>query len=135
MPPYMWMCPICLDAPYMFRCYHMFGCTPCKVEFPHMFVWPPAYLDAPISLDIPCMFGCPPVCLYTPMFALAHMFGCLLYVWVPLMFGHLSVWLGALHMFGAHVCLDATKCMGAFKGMRDIQTYGGCPNIQGHPNV
>ena len=53
-----------------------------------------------------------PPCLETPC-----MFGCPPYVWLP------------------PVCLDAAKCMGASKGMRDIQTYGECPNIQGHPNV
>ena len=40
------------------------------------------------------------------------------------------VCLDALHMFGCPtVCLDAAKCMVASKGMRDIQTYGGHPNI------
>ena len=39
-------------------------------------------------------------------------------------------------MFGCPtVCLDATRYMVASKGMRDIQTYGGCPNIQRHLNI
>ena len=52
------------------------------------------------------------------------------------MFGWPSVCLDALHMFGCPtVCLDAAKCMVASKGMRVLQTYGGCPNIQGHPII
>ena len=68
-----------------------------------------------------------PTCMIGhPMFALPHMFGCLLYVWVPSVFGYPSVWLDALHMFGCPpVHLDAARCMGASKGMRDIQTYRG----------
>ena len=71
------------------------------------------------------------------MFALPHMFGCphvwtsLCMVGCPHMFGHPSICLDALHMFSCPtVCLDAAKCMVVSKGMRDIQTYGECPNIQ-----
>ena len=120
--------PICLDAPPV--------------------CWVPPYVWMAV-----CMFGCPylfghppyiwmPTCIFdTPMFALPHMFGCPLYVWVPPTFGHPTC-LDTPCMFGCPlyvwllpVWLDAAKCMVASKGMRDIQTYWGCPNIQGHSNI
>ena len=103
-PLYIWMPPICLD-------------TLISLDA-HLYVWTPPLFALPICLDAPCMFGCP-------------------------LFGHPSIWLDAphdwkppvcldvLHMFGCPpICLDAAKCMVASKGRRDIQTYGGCPNIQ-----
>ena len=132
--PYIWMPPMCLDAPCMFKCHHMFGCIPCMFGCP-MFGHLP-YVWMPI-----CMFGHPHV-------SLPHMFGWPLYVWVPPcldtpLYGWMPphVWTPPC-MFGCPhyvllppICLDATKCMGASKGMMDIQTYRGCPNIQRHPNV
>ena len=129
--------PIHLDAPYSWM-------HPCVFECPHMFGWSPVCLDASICLDVhlyvwcPHMFGCPPVCLDTPcMFALPHLFGCPLYVWCSLhlntpLYGWMSphVWtppcifVCSPYVWLPPVCLDAPKCMGASKGMRDIQTYG-----------
>ena len=58
------------------------------------------------------------------------------YIWMPPVYLDATMCLDDLHMFGCPtVCLDAAKCMVASKGMRDIQTYGGCPNIQGHLNI
>ena len=64
----------------------------------------------------PLYVGMPPICLDGPIFLdTPCMLGCPPYVWLP------------------HVCLNGAKCMGACKGMWDIQTCGGCQNIQGHP--
>ena len=67
----------------------------------------------------------PPVCLD------AH-----LYVWMPPCLDT-PICLEPHVGFDAPICL-AAPCMfgcpqmyGASKGMRNIQTYGGCPNIQG----
>ena len=94
-------------------------------------------LDAPVCLDGPHMFEYPPVCLdnlhvCTPPYVWIPL--CLdtpLYGWMPHMFGQPLVCLDALHVWLPPVCLDTAKCMVASKGMRDVQTYGGCPNIQG----
>ena len=92
-------------CPHTFGCSHMLGCTCCKFGCPHMFGHP-ICLDAHLYVWTPPMFGCPcmfgwATCLNTPC-----MFGCFPYVWL------------------SPVCLDAPKCMGASKGMREIQTYG-----------
>ena len=61
---YVWMPPVCWDAPCMFECPHI---PPCMFGHPHIFgcpcmLWcsyawmPPACLDTPICLD-------PPICL------------------------------------------------------------------------
>ena len=81
------------------------------------------------------MFGCTPVCFYTPYVCTPP------YVWMPSMFGHTSVWLddptvwippcifGCLpYVWLYAICLDAAKCIGVSKGMRDIKTYGECTN-------
>ena len=117
MPPYNWM-------PDMFGYPLYFKMQPYVWTHP-LYIWMCLYVWTP-----PYILGCTPVCLDTLMFALPP------YVWMPPMFGHPSVWLDALHMFVCPiVCLDAAKCMMVSKGMRDIQTYGGCPNIQGHTNI
>ena len=62
--PYVWMHPVCLDAPYMF------GCTPCMFGCPH--VWTLAVcLDAPMFGHHPYIWM-PPICL-----------DALLYIWMP----------------------------------------------------
>ena len=114
MPPVCLDATICLDAPYVWMAFCMFGCLIC--------------LDTPVCLDAPCMFGHPP-CLYS------HMFGCPLYVCLPpCLDTPLYGWMPP-HIWLCPVCLDAAKCMEASTGMRGIQTYRECPNIQGHPNV
>ena len=38
--PYVWIPPVYLDAPSMFRCHHMFGC--------HLYIWTPPMFAVPI---------------------------------------------------------------------------------------
>ena len=136
MPPCMLGHPPCLYAPYVWM---IFGCPITHNTKKACFVslkgcpYAPIHVDAPCTsttkktsfvrlrgvhmppchiLMPPCMFGCP------FMLRCHHMFGCPPYVWLP----HLYVWM-------------LSKCMVASKDMRDIQTYGGCPNIQGHLNI
>ena len=87
LPPYFWMPPVCLGAPYV--------CTPlCIVDSP--LVWTPSVcLDALHMFDFPlCMFGC-----------------CQMYSGIPRYEGHPN--------------------MGASKHTRGIQAYRGHPNIWG----
>ena len=72
---------ICVDAPCILGCPHMFG-------------WPPVCLNAAICLDTSCMFAFPP-CLDT-----TYMFVC-----PPLCLDVPPVCLDTLCMFG--LCLDA----------------------------
>ena len=127
---------IYLDAPCMFRCPHMFGCSPCMFGCSpcmfgcfNVFGWPP-YVWMPPYVWIPHMFGLhpyvwmPPVCLGAPyirtplcmvrlphIFGHPHMFGCPPYVWLP------------------PVCLDSPQMYGC------IQRYEGHPNIWGCLNI
>ena len=111
-PMYVWISPICLDAPCMFgwmmfgsllyiyntnkACFvRLRGCPYAPIHLYAPYVWIPLYVWAPLSLDAPCMFGhshmfgCPhmfgwlPICLDA-----LHMSGCPLYVLMPDMFGH-----------------------------------------------
>ena len=114
--------PICLDAPCMLGCPHIFGwplvcldapmfgyplyvrMPTCMFGCPHMFGHPPVGLDAPICLDtpyvwLPHMFGHPHIFGCTPC-----MFGCP-NVWItPCKFGHPYVWMPP-------VCLDTPICL------------------------
>ena len=155
--------PICLNAPCMLGCPHMFGWPPlyldapnmplCMFEHPHMFGCP-CMLGYHLCLDAPCMLGYPhmfrcPICLddvWVPPVHTQHKESMLCqtkgdvhmrpYIWMCPVCLDATICLDALHMFGCPtVCLDAAKCMVASKGMRDIQTYEGCPNIQGHLNI
>ena len=79
--------PIHLYAPCMFRCCHMFGCTPymfgCLHMFghpiyldAHLYIWTPPYVcTLPICLMLPVCLGAP--CVWTPlcMVRCLHMFG------------------------------------------------------------
>ena len=117
----------------MFRCCHVFGCTPCILDA-HQYVW-----------TLPC--------LHSP-----NMFGCPLYVWVPPMFGHPYVWLDAPTCLDAPLYVwmpptvwgiqtwecpniqEASKHRGAqtYRGLSKhwgIQTYRGCPHIWGYLNI
>ena len=110
--PYIWMPPVCMDAPCMFRYCHMF------------WMLPPVCLNTPVCLDAPiCLDGTPVcldahICLNTPI--CSWMPSCMIgqphvctppYVWMsPCMFGC------------SPICLDTARCMGTSKGMRDPQT-------------
>ena len=128
--PHTFACPLYMHNTKKTCFVRLRGCLYATIHLDTLYVWMPPCLDGPLYVWTP------------PIFALFHMFGCSLcldtplYGWMPHMFGHPPVCLDALHMFGCPtVCLDAAKCMVASKGMRDIQTYGRCLNIQGHPNV
>ena len=109
--------PVCLDAPCMLRCPHMFGCTLCMFGFPHIFGWPLYVWTAP-------MFACPPICLDTPHVCTQ------LYAWLPPMFGHPSVWLDAPHVWTPPVYLDALHMFGCLHCM-----FGCCQMYWWHPKV
>ena len=119
--------PICLDAPV-------------SLDAAICLDVPPVCLGAPICLDGPCMFGCS-ICFDTTMFYSPYMFGCLFYVWVPPMFGHLSM-VGCHHMFGhplyvwmPSICLADPCIIGCCQMYGGIQRYEEHPNIWVHPNV
>ena len=71
MPPYIWMPPVCLDAPHVWMTPSMFGHAPCLNAL--------IYLDTSICLMPPSMFGHPhfvwmpfvclgaPICMDTPI--------------------------------------------------------------------
>ena len=91
MSPYVWMPPVCLDAPCTYTtqrkaCYvRLRGCP-----------------YAPIHLDAPCMFGRP------------HMFGCPQYVWMPPVCLDTHCLFGHPHIFGhPPVCFDTPICLDA----------------------
>ena len=104
------ICPIHLDASICVDAPCMFGC-------PHMFGWPPVCLNAPICVDTPCMFACPHV--WTPTICLdaticlntTNIFGCpAVCLDAPCMLGWpISVALLAM-LFSLLQCLDA-PCM------------------------
>ena len=117
MLPYVWIPPVCLDAP------HMFGHTPCMFGCPLHVCTPPIWLDAPSMFGSPLyvliMFGCPlhihntkkecfvtlrdvhmphtfwcPICLDGPLYdCMPHMFG-----WTPVCLNNL-------------ICLDTPVCL------------------------
>ena len=165
MPPYIWMPPVhkqqkeSMLCPTIFRCCHMFGCTPGMFVCPHMF-------GCPLYVWMPPMFGHPsvwsdaPTCLDNPYMDVLHMFGCPLYIHntKKACFVRLRgcpyapyIWMPP-HVWMPPVCLDATNCIGASKH-GSVQTYRrhpniGCPNLQGviqtfghqniqglHPNI
>ena len=124
MSPHVWTPPICLDTP------HLFGCAP-------------------------CMFGCP-ICMgaYGHQCSLTnHAFFVLCMYRGIQTYGGVQTYreaYGGIQTYrGPSKHMGASKCMGAYGHplsltnhaffvlcmYRGIQTYGGCPSIQGHPNI
>ena len=135
---------ICLDAPCMFRCPYIFGCSPCMFGCCHMFGWPHLYVWMLPYVWTPPMFGCPicldtphvwmpPICSDTPICLDSPMFGCPLYLdtalynWMP------AIWLAvSLYVWMPHKCMGHPKVWGTSKHRGGIQMYGGHPYIWGH---
>ena len=97
--------PICLDAPCMFECHHMFGWPPVCLDA-HLYVW------TPICLDAHCMVGFP------------YMFGHPLYVLMP------SICLAAPHMFGCHQMFRGIQ---RYQGHPNILGHPNVCGVYGHP--
>ena len=136
MPPYTWTTPICLDAPiYLDDVWmppvHTQHKESMLCQTKEVSIWPhtcgcPLYINNTKKACFVRLRGCP----YAPYIWMAP------YVWMPPVCLDAPCMFRCHHMFGCPtVCLDAAKCMVASKGMRDIQTYGGCPNIKGHLNI
>ena len=100
--PHMFGFPlVCLDAPCMFRCHNMFGCTLCMFECPFIF-------GCPICLNVPLYVSMPSICLAAPC-----MSGCCqMYGVIQRYEGHPNIW-GVSKHTGKH------------------PNIWGCPNIQG----
>ena len=88
--PYVWMPPVCLENPCMFGCPIYFDAPPVCLDTPYacmhpLYVWtPPICLDAPIDAQHKESMLC-----HTKGVSICpHTFGCPLYVWMRLMFGH-----------------------------------------------
>ena len=142
--------PIHLDAPCMFRCCHIFGCTPLYVLMPP-YVWMPTctfghlpYFALPYIFGCtPCIFGCP-LCLDTPLYSQmpphvwipSCMFGCPWYVWLsPVHIQQKDTNIHTIHTGDASKYMGATKHMGVYKHMGASKHTGGHPSIWGHTNV
>ena len=161
MPPYIWIPPVCLGAPHMFRCHLMFGCPPyvwlchCMFGCCHTFgirgiqtYWGCPNIQGHLNIWSIQMYGG----IWTPPQSDKACLLCDVYVQqaskhLPYIWGHPNIW-KCLHLFGGHPNIGVPKCNG-----ESIQTYGAskhrgrCPNMggiktyrglskhMGHPNI
>ena len=141
MPQYIWMCPMCLDAPCLFGCPPICLDGPICLDTSTYVSTPTCMFGQPQCLDASHIFGCTsvcfdaPICLDAPVYAW-KMFGCLLYIYntkKPCFF-RVRGCPYAPHTFGYPICLDAPVCL-------DTPMFG-CPSyfwmppyIWWHPNI